>query len=161
MPDTAPASHRLARTLGQLALALLNATLILVVLALFLAWRLSGTVERVTEAAAGAAAQQLAELAPVGDELSGLREQVAGLRLELAAMQADGEAGARAAADAVATRLDEIETRLEDTRARIGPAIEALSADPGILVDRAVEAGVAEAGRWLVTLRGCTPPPET
>ena len=143
-----PFRRRLARALGGLALALLNATLLLTVLALFFGWRLAATAERVTATAAASAAAQLDRLDPVAGEIAALREEVAGLRAEIAV-------GAGEGAEALAARLDTLEARLDAAADGLGPVLAAARADPGLLVDRAVVAGVAEVGRQLAALRGC------
>jgi hypothetical protein len=51
----------------------------------------------------------------------------------------------------------EVEVRLVELDARIGPVMTAVGEDPGILIDRAVAAGVAEVGDVLIDLRGCAP----
>jgi len=150
---------RLRRTLGQLGLALVNATLILVVLCLFLAWRTVATVERVTETAAAAAAEQVAALSPVADGIGAVRQDIAALRADLAGLRQSGAEEAAAASDRLAERLEATESRLEALSGRVGPAVEAVSADPGVLIDRAVAAGVDRAGLWAAGLRGCTVPP--
>jgi len=153
--------QRLLRTTGQLGLALLNATLILVIVALALLWRVSESVEGATTALATAASEQIARIAPVQDELRGLRADLGALREDLAALRVEaspGEAGpGEAALDAALERLDRTQARLSAAADGIVPALEAISADPGLVVDRAVASGVAEAGRWLAALRGCTP----
>lgn len=140
--------RRLARALGALALAALNATLLLTVLATFFGWRLVATAERVTATAAAGAAARLDRLDPVAGE-------VAALRAEMAALRADLAAGAGEGAEALAARLDEMQARLEATADGLGAVFAEARADPGLLVDRAVTAGFAEAGRQLAALRGC------
>ena len=154
-------SSRLRRALGQLVIALVNATLILVVVALFLGLRLAGTAERVTETAVTAAAAQVAELRPLRDEVSGLRAQVAGLRDDLQSLRADAGATIDDKTAAALARLEAVDARLTAVSASLGPAVDAVAADPGIIVDRAVATGVEELGRWLAPLWGCTLPERT
>ena len=65
--------RRLGRTLGQLALALLNATLLLIVAALVLIWLLADKVEDVAETTIAAATEQVERLTPVTDQASSWR----------------------------------------------------------------------------------------
>ena len=150
---TTPA-RRLRRTVGELALALLNATLILAALCLFLAWRAAATVEQVTETVTTAAAGHLAAVAPLRDELGAARGELAALRADLDRLSAGG-----AVSDALSARLAAAEARLDALSDRAGQVIDTLPRDAGALVDRAVTRGVDRAGRWAAGLRGCTLPP--
>ena len=159
---TQSAPRRLRQTLGQLALAAINATLILVALCLFLAWQTVSAVERVGERAASAVAEQLSELSPVADSVDGLRTEIAALRGDLGALGSElGEPG-----EALAERLENlndrvarVEDRLDTAADRVGATAEALSTDQGRLVERAVEAGVDRAGVWVAGLLNCKRPP--
>lgn len=151
-------SQRLTRALGQLALALLNATLILVVVALFLVWRVAATVESATVAVTETASEQLARVTPVKDELSGLRSELAELRTSVAQLRSDTTID-QAAVTSALRRIDGTRDRIDDAAAKIAPVVDAVASDPGRVVDRAVATGVAQAGAWLAHLRGCTAPP--
>lgn len=152
-------TRTLSQTLAQLALALVNATLILVIVALILGLRLAGTVERVTEGASAAAAEQLAQLVPIGDEIGALRAEIGGLRSELAEIRAPGDR-LGAAAEATAERLQALEAELTTISGALRGAVQRVGEDPGLLIDRAVRSGVSEAGLWVATLRDCRLPPE-
>ncbi|MEM8956814.1 MAG: hypothetical protein AAGC86_03270 [Pseudomonadota bacterium] len=158
MNDTVP--RRLSRTVGQLALALLNATLILVVVALLLAWSLARTVERVTETAVSAATEQIAELSPLADDISGLQDQLREVRGQLADLRLAEDARVAEAAEDVLARLEVLEETASDVRSELAPAIEGLTTNPVAIIDRAVETGIAAAGAWVSSLSGCGDAPE-
>ncbi len=151
-------SSQLSRVAGKLVLALVNATLILVVLALFLGLRLAGTMERVAEASVAAAMAQATQFTPLRDEIAGLREQISGLRDDLTSLPGDTTGDIAERITAVSARLDRIEARLAEVGTDLAPTLDAVSADPGIVVDRAVRTGIEELGRWLAPHRGCTMP---
>ncbi len=116
----------LGRTLWSLVLAVVNATLILLALCLWLGWNVLAEARAVT----GGLAQGLARLNPVTAELSGLRSEVAGLRGDLAALHGQCEGVA-----ALSDRLAALDTRLEVAAAQLDAAVT----DPGPLIDRAVD----------------------
>lgn len=156
MPDAV--APRLARALRDLALALVNATLILVAACLFLAWQTAATVERVGVRMAEAATEQVARLDPLVDEIAMARSEIAGLRADLAELSHRAEDGGARVGETLGERLAEAEARLDAVSGDVAGALDAVAADPGLLVDRAVAAGVDRAGLWAAGLRGCTLP---
>jgi hypothetical protein len=122
------AGRTLGGTLWSLFLALLNATLILLALCLWLGWQALSE----ARAVARGLVERTALLAPVTAELAGLRAEVAGLQGEVAAL-AEGEAGLALAE--FGDRLAGLDGRIAAATARL----DALAADPGLLVDRAVD----------------------
>lgn len=137
------------KILKDLFLAMLNATLLLIAVCLFLLWQLSKT----TEDVAAAFAENLHVLEPVAEEIGGLRGDLAALRTELGTLgDTTGEAaGAKTARiearlDAFATRLDQVQTRIDN-----------VAAEPERLMSIAVEAASKKAGQTLLGLRGCKP----
>jgi septal ring factor EnvC (AmiA/AmiB activator) len=129
------AARSLGRTLGNLLLALLNATLILAALCLWLAWGALSAAERVSgqiEAAAQA-------VTPLRAEIVSLTEEIAAARAELAAFRArNGEDR-----DALERRLAEVEAEL----ARLTSAVAGLGVDPEALIDRAVTSAFDRLGQ--------------
>ena len=101
MPRTLP------QTLGQLALALLNATLILLALCLWLGWGAASAVRDVS----GDMAMRKEVLTGLRDDLQGLKAEVAALRSDLA--QGKTPDGPRI--DALDTRLATISENLART----------------------------------------------
>lgn len=124
---------KIGRTIGSLALALCNATLILVALCLWLAWQVSDTARSVANDISG----RVASLDPLRTELAGLTAEVGGLRQELAAIRA----GNGVVAASVQDRIAALDTRLQDA----ATALDKLTADPAVLVQKVVEG----AGRSL------------
>ncbi|MEM1341021.1 MAG: hypothetical protein AAGF68_01795 [Pseudomonadota bacterium] len=151
-------NRRLTRTLGNLALACLNATLILVVLALFLSLRLVGAVERVTETFISAAEVQVAQIAPLNEELSAVRAGLTELQAELGALRPADGGQLSNALEAVSDSVSQTEAQLVSLNANLTSLAEAVSTDPGALIDRAVASAAAEAGQLVANVRGCRLP---
>ena len=138
----ADAPRRLFDTLRALALALVNATLILLALCLWLGWMVLSDARAVS---AGIAAN-LSLLAPLQTELSGLRADVAGLRSDLAARRDQTDSTA-----ALAERAGALDTRLSGTAEKV----DALLDDPALLIDRAVDRAVLQIRSGIAA---CAPP---
>jgi hypothetical protein len=137
-------------TLRNLALALLNATLILAALVLWLAWRTADRVHEVTEDFDIA----LVEVAPLGDGLRALTAEVAGLRADLEALKDAPAEGVAAIGEDLALRLDTLESRIAMATGRV----DALLLEPEVLIDRAIDASAEEMKEAVADLRGCTLP---
>ena len=133
------------KTLKDLFLALLNATLILVALCLFLGWRMMATVDTVSDRVTAS----IAELTPLRDEIAGVRAELSGLRADLAA------APGTVASARLQNRLDGLETRLDGMQARMA----SLATLPDQLLDRAFETAADRMARGVAELRGCQPAP--
>lgn len=138
----------LGRTLWNLVLALLNATLILVALCLGLAWAVSNNIKSVT----AEFAQNLIDVAPLRDEVGDLRIEVAGLRDDIAVLTTQGDALTDAALTRLSERAETIDARLDDINARVGTVMQ----DPGVLIDRAVERTVVAVADQVGGLAQCT-----
>ncbi|ROU03331.1 hypothetical protein [Histidinibacterium lentulum] len=135
------ADRSLGRTAKNLFLALLNATLILLALCLWLAWNVLSTAERVSEQMAVAAGT----VTPLREGIEALTAEIAGARADVADLRVGLEASETGSADQVAERLAGIEAEM----ARLRGALQDLSIDPDPLIDRAMTAAFAE-------LRGLT-----
>lgn len=120
------AERNIAGRLGGLVLALVNATLILAALCLWLAWGALSAAERVATQITDAATAVL----PLRAEITALTEEIAAARADLAARRAEG-AGDTAALE---ERIAGVEARL----AELATTVTALGADPEALIDRAV-----------------------
>lgn len=153
MSDTFP--RRLAHSIGQLALALLNATLILVVAALFLAWNVVNKMEHLAGLAIASATQQVAELSPLADEVSGLRADLSQLREDVAELTLIEDFRIAQAADSILVKLQNLEQKTSQMDAALSPAIDVITTDPAVLVDVAVETGIAAVGEWVTGVSGC------
>lgn len=120
------ADRSLRRSIGNLVLALLNATLILTALCLWLAWGALSAAERVSTEIAAAAETVL----PLRSEIVTLTEEIAATRAELAARRA-AETRDTAALEA---RIAGVEAQL----AALTAEVKRLGADPEVLIDQAV-----------------------
>jgi uncharacterized small protein (DUF1192 family) len=141
--------RRLAPTLRNLALALLNATLILAALVLWLAWRTADAVHDVTEDVDLA----LVGLDPVRADLALLRDEVAGLRADIAALSTSDPGGARPLTEPIEQRIAALDRRIADAVARV----DRLTSDPAVLIDRAIGSVAENLTRYVARLRDCVP----
>ncbi|WP_171126552.1 MULTISPECIES: hypothetical protein [unclassified Ruegeria] len=142
----------MARTLKDLLLALLNATLILVALCLFLGWKLASTVEGITTAFA----ENIQIVAPLKQELQGVRGELAALRSDLSSIQIGESLANSAAAQKISTalaKLDDLEKELQAKQARISELTES----PDELINTAIEASADAIADRIIEIRGCVP----
>lgn len=141
----------MAKTLKDLALALLNATLILVALCLFLAWKTSSTVNGMV----GEFASQIEIVGPVREDVQAMTTELKGLRADLAEVKT-GAASPEVVAR-LQTRVESMSNRLD----RVEGALTGLADKPEEMISLAVEKmtqGVAEgAAQAINDVRGCTP----
>lgn len=137
----------MAKTLKDLALALLNATLILIALCLFLAWKASDTINGMMTDFASS----IEVVKPMREEVQGMTTQLTGLRDDLQALK-DGTADI-AAMDRLETQLTAINERAD----KIGARLDALEGKPQELLDHAIEKGAQQAAATFNDIRGCTP----
>jgi transposase len=144
MPNS---ERRLGRTLKDLALALLNATLLLALACLVAGVVLVSRFQGVTDAFA----QKLADLSPVRQELAALREEVGGLRTDLAAMAT----GASASQSSSLMRLQTRTALLDDKVQSIQSTVSGIAQDPFVLIDHAVGAAADELRKTLTGDAAC------
>ena len=131
-------NRSLGRSFGNLVLALLNASLILAALCLWLGWKTLSAAERVSEDVTEAASTVLP-----------LRDDIAAMTAEISAARADFAAGRNdESARALAVRLDRVEAQLESLTAAVAP----LAANPEALIATAVETAFAELGTRVSTV---------
>jgi prefoldin subunit 5 len=143
------AARSFGRRLGDLALALLNASLILAALCLWLAWSALRAAERVGE-----------DLRQVSENVLPLRAEIAGLSAEIAAARDDlarlREAGA--ATEALEAQVAGLETELRE----LTETVRSLAAGADVTVEQAVEAAFASLGAQVadivVAVRGRAAP---
>ena len=143
--------RRLPHTLGQLALALLNATLILIVLALLLVWQISRNAQNAAATLVDAAQVPLARLETIEGELVSIRTQ-------LEALQISEQGAIATAAQPVVAHLNTLEGELRALATRLPATVGAALEDPEQLVVRAVAAGSDKLGEWLMTYTDCRLP---
>lgn len=142
----------MARTLKNLLLALLNATLILVALCLFLGWKLASTVEDVTTIFA----EKVQIVAPLRSEIQSARGELSALRSDLATLQVSDISGNSAAVQRISdtlTKLDALEQKMQASQERVAEITET----PGILINTAIENSADVVADRINAIRGCEP----
>ncbi|SDW29474.1 hypothetical protein SAMN05444358_101434 [Ruegeria halocynthiae] len=142
----------MAKTLKDLLLALLNATLILLALCLFLGWKLAQSVEHIRSGFA----ENLQLVAPLREQAQGIRGELTALRSDLATLSSPDtqlDAADRQQLNAALQRLGNVEDKLEDTQARLANLVE----NPEDLIDHAITTSADRITDRLMTLKGCEP----
>lgn len=142
----------MAKTLKDLLLALLNATLILLALCLFLSWKLASTIDGITTGFA----EKVQVVAPLRDEILGIRGELTALRSELATMQAGdniGDIADNQRLNAALSTLDGLEEKMQTTQSRIAELTES----PDDLINTAIENTADVIADRIIAIRGCEP----
>lgn len=143
------------KTLKDLALAFVNATLVLVVLSLFLAWRLTLSVDGMV----GNLAENLTIVGPLRADLQTMTREVAALRDDLDRLAGQTGNVSDRALKAVNARLDQMQGRLD----RDGARMDELAALPGRIVQDVIETALGTTAdrlaRTVRDIRQCTAPP--
>jgi len=134
------AERSLGRSLGNLFLALLNATLILAALCLWLAWGALSAAERVS----GQIEEAAQTVMPLRAEIVSLTEEIGETRSQLAEFRSDDAVDAAA----LEQRIAGVETEL----ARLTEAVSELGADPEALIDRAVTSAFDGLGETVADI---------
>lgn len=143
-------NRRLGRTLRNLGLALLNATLILMALCLWLGLGLASTAKSITSDFAA----NLVSIDPVRDEIRDLTGELAALRADIATAQnANGELRSQAAL----TASDKI-VALDERFTAIADQLQTIVSQPEVLIDHAIERAATEIKDGIADMRGCTRP---
>lgn len=142
----------MAKTLKDLALALLNATLILVALCLFLGWKLASKVESVS----AEFSETVQVLAPIRDEAKGIRGELSALRGYLTTLMRENQVtDSQTAQNIQATlrRLNAVEQKLQTAQERFTELAET----PEVLIAQAIQTGADIASERVLALKGCEP----
>lgn len=134
------AERRLGRTLGNIALALLNATLILAIVCLWLAWGALSAAERVSENLGEAART----VVPLRAEIVSLTDEIAAARADLAERRVEG---ARDTA-MLEARIAGVEAQLAELTA----AVREVGGDPEALIDAAVASAFEGLGETVADI---------
>ncbi len=154
MSDT---SSRLLRALRDLGIALINATLILVVIALLLGLKLSNQVDRITSDFARnlVSAEPLRnDVQAMTGELSALRSDLAGIREQSGELTSETAQALTARLEIFEARLDKVSERMETVRDRV----QSIELDPKAMFDRAVETAANQVVVSAGQLAGCEMP---
>lgn len=137
-------------TLKNLGLALINATLILIALCLFLAWMITGRIDSL----ASTFAQNLNIVAPLREDIQGATAEMAALRSDLAAIKTQS-------GDISSATLQRLQERVEQTQSKLDMAqqsVSKLTQAPARLIDHAIETAADEFAERVTAIRGCVPP---
>ena len=139
----------LGRTLWNLFLALLNATLILVALCLWLGWRLADTVQNISTEVT----QTVVEARPIREDLSLLTEEVSNLRSDLSKL---GESSSGYSSLSLA-RYEQKLGEFGDQLSGFGQRIDKALSDPDALIETAISAAAVELTGFVTDMRECRP----
>ncbi|NVO55588.1 hypothetical protein HW561_07285 [Rhodobacteraceae bacterium B1Z28] len=142
----------MARTLKDLLLALLNATLILVALCLFLGWKLASTVDGITSRFS----ENLQIVTALREDAQGIRGELAALRSDLATIPVDGGVVDNITAQRITTtltRLNDVEDKLKSAQAKFAD----LADSPDVLIDQAIQTSADVIADRVIAIRGCVP----
>jgi len=121
--------------------AMINATLMLLALCLFLGWKLVGSVQDVT----GKVTEAVVQITPVQDRIQDLRLEVVGLRSDIVSRPEL----------AVSAQLDTLDRRL----AALQQDLAQLRRLPTEIIQGAAQTGAAEMAGQIARLTSCVPPP--
>lgn len=146
---TSPAS-RIGRTVFNLLLALVNATLILLAICLYLELRVVQKMDSLT----ATFSQNLITIEPLKDSVESLSSEVTELRAELKSLRETPGKMTAAAEQKLSTRLDNLNSQLTAVKTKFNDVVQ----NPDELVDKAVDAGTQAIVQGIADLRGCTLP---
>ncbi len=141
----------MAKTLKDLLLALLNATLILLAICLFLGWKLAQSVDQIRTGFA----ENLQVVAPLREEAQGIRGELTALRSDLASLSAGSllDATMRQQVNTALQRLNNLEGKLEDTQTRLAKLVE----EPEDLINYAITKSADSFTDLILVIKGCEP----
>lgn len=136
----------------DLALAMINATLILILLCLVLVWRINVTANTLTEAFA----RNVQVLAPVQADVRQMTAELVALRSDIEAIRLQSGPFSSSLALRVDAQLDGLENRMSALSASMTPLLE----NPSDLIDKGIESAIGHAASAIANLRGCTAQPQ-
>lgn len=149
-------TSRALRALRDLAIAMSNATLILVAICLFLGLRLATSVNDF----AGNVAENLVSAEPLREDVRAMTDEIAALRADLAGLgAAAGDAGS-GVTEQVAERIEALDGRLQTVQTRVQGVQDRLNGvemDPGAVLDHAISTAAIEFSDALGARAGCRP----
>ena len=133
----------LGRTIWNLVLALLNATLILLAICLWFAWGAMSSAERV----ATEIRTTVTSVQPVREEFRGLRGDIQDLRADLASLQNQDGTRTQAVAE-LSGSINSLQGEIES----LSGSIRAIDVDPNAVVTHAIETTFQEIGELVARL---------
>ncbi len=137
------------KTIKDLALALVNATLILLAVCLFLGWQVFAAAERTS----GNLATAVETIRPLRADIAETRDELKGLRDDLAVIRTGNASLESPAAQALEARVAALTGRMEQVDERIAE----IGALRDTLFDQMLDAGTARLTRVAQDIRGCAP----
>lgn len=137
----------MGKVLKDLLLAMINATLILVALCLFLAWKLSAATGDIVDGFT----DSLQIVHPLQQEVAGTREELQGLRADVVALAESTTGVDRAVLVRVEQRLGALNQKVETVQGEIA----ALRAMPRQMLDQSLEAGSGQFVGFVNDMRNC------
>ncbi|WP_164661276.1 hypothetical protein [Tropicibacter sp. Alg240-R139] len=140
----------MARTLKDLALALLNATLLLLALCLFLAWKVGMTVDGLT----ATFSENLIKITPLRDEVAGLRSDLSDIHADLAAIKTQSGAYSAVALNRLQQKVEALETNVQGVQSRVRQLVDT----PELLIDHTIETAADALTRSISDVAGCARP---
>lgn len=146
---TSPAS-RIGRTVFNLLLALVNATLILVAICLYLELRVVQKMDSLTTTFS----QNLVTIDPLRESVENLSGEVSDLRADLQNLRETPGKMTAAAEQQLSSRIDQLSAQLTSVKTKFDNVVQ----NPDVLVDKAVDAGTQAIVQGIADLRGCTLP---
>ncbi|MGR3617376.1 MAG: hypothetical protein ACU0BB_15245 [Paracoccaceae bacterium] len=138
----------MGKTIRDLLLALVNATLILLAVCLFLGWKLSQTVEDVTDNLKGA----LISVTPLGDEVRALHDELQDVRDNVNTLMENRGDRSGERMQALNVQMTQIDTKLTQIRDQL----QGLKEMPETVMNTAISTGVDRVMMHAANLRGCT-----
>ncbi len=138
---------RLGRTIGNLLLALLNATLILVALCLFLGWQLFQEVETVT----GHVAKNVTQIQDLKTEVQAMTAEMSALRSELSEQSVQADPLTLQAMQELSAKMDRIDGRVSQAETRLASFVN----EPTALIDHAVDQTAGELKELVAAFADC------
>lgn len=145
--------NRFTKALKNLLLALLNATIMLILLCLIFAYLTVRQINGLTDTMTTAFAENLITIEPVKDQLVQLNTGVESLQSDLQEIRVSSGAVRDEKLEALQIRLDTMAANSTDLRNRMRQIVE----EPEVIVENAVSTAVGELTKTLVSLRGCVP----
>ena len=138
------------KVVKDLGLALLNATLILLALCLFLAWKVLNTADEV----ASDFARNLVTIEPLRTDLQSVTAELAALRQDVTQALAQPRELQSAGLQRIEARLAKLEANISSANRSISDLAEL----PYQLVDHAIETASDSVAKKAGYIRGCVPP---
>ncbi len=150
-------SSRLWRALRDLGFAMINATLILIALCLFLGLRLTARIDSLTTTFS----QNLISAEPLRTDILGLTAEFASVRTELSDLRSQSAALTTGAAVAMTAKIDALDARIGTAQSRVdGVIAQVLSVDldPTEMLENAARVAVDEFATQIAGIGNCTLP---